>query len=133
MSATAAPLHTYRSILTINGAAISLSGIHRSATRTIDSEGLESAAPFGLWLSSGSSTSGEVIQQSVRSVWAELSRWLIPQWPTLEDVESEVAVLLPPKSRRIVTVHVRHFGRAEPLLYVDDVLREPDFDGSPGQ
>ena len=129
MSASTASVYSDRPFLPFNGAATSLLGLYRGAS-TKEVEEPESGSSLSLWLSSGFSASVDAVQQSISSVWTDLGHWLAPQSPVIEDIEWDVSVLLPPKSRRMATVHVRHAGKAQPIIAVDadqtDAQPQPD-------
>lgn len=77
-------------------------------------------------MSNGVTVGATTIQHLVQQLMDELREWSMQHPSTLTDVEQEVAVLMPPKRERTVTVHLHHAGRARPLVNFDDMIVEPE-------
>ncbi len=77
-------------------------------------------------ISNGVTSGATAIQQLVQQLTDELLEWSVQRPSVLTDVEKEVAVLMPPRQQRVVTVHLRYAGRARPLYSLDDVIAEPE-------
>jgi hypothetical protein len=66
------------------------------------------------------------MQQLLQQLMAEMGGWQMKRPSRLVDVEQEIAVLMPPKRERVITIHLHHAGRALPLIHLDDMLVEPN-------
>ena len=77
-------------------------------------------------ISNGVTDGATAIQQLVQQLMTEVGEWQMRRPSRLVDVEQEVAILMPPKRERVVTLHLHHAGRARPLIHLDDVLVESD-------
>lgn len=129
MTAVATAVHTNNLIIpNMIGSSVSWSQFaHRSTPRTVTPHDLELTGwPSRAQASMGVSEDATAIQQLLQQLMAEMGGWQMKNHSRLVAVEQEVAVLMPPKRERVVTLHLHRAGRARPLIHLDDVLVEPD-------
>lgn len=80
------------------------------------------------WLSlknsGGVSPSAGLIQTMIGRVARDISNWLVTYPATPIDIEQEIAVLMPPKRQTMIKLHVKHAGRAMPLIILEDLYTD---------
>ena len=72
---------------------------------------------------SGVSPGAKVIEQIFQQIFFEISHW--SRIESNIDIERDMAVLLPPKTERIVTIRASHVGQPDPLISLDNILDTP--------
>jgi hypothetical protein len=72
-------------------------------------------------VSSGISSSAELVQEFFNIMFAQRNRWqetLILTPPN--DVEKDIVVFLPPKKSRVVKLHIQNVYRPDPLIFLEE-------------
>lgn len=99
----------------------------REAQTVFDKVGKRKHIPLSESLNStGSSASASIVDEWTKYLALTSLKWTSSAPQVEIDVEHEVVVLLPPKRQYTVMVHINQVKRAQPLIYLDDMLVDND-------